>query len=290
MTNVLADRAISYHDSLQSITENFNNLIGGKWNGIITAPGFIPIKQYPPVMRVNNEAMNEVGIWVEGNDSVGCNKLCLPTFYETSDRTHYFDLFGSDFESDKCEITADKKWIKIKKKDFGESGEQRIFVSIDWDELHKNGTIHNGEIKVRLRKKDYSINIRALKNSGLYKNLFIEENGVVSISPIKYQRKEENEDIVFQEIKGLGYCGAALQLWNAKFDKGCESFVEYDFIINNTDSVDVYVYMLPVFPKDKSPGASYGIQIDDSKKIVIDNHLKNIQENGGKCSAKQCCQ
>lgn len=122
-------------------------------------------------------------------------------------------------------------------------------------------------------KQKWKIGVKAIrKNKEAYG--YVEENGVVSIVPTKYQRKTENGNIVFQNINGLGYTNSALQLGNAKYDDGEDSFVEYDFHTDSTDSLTVVTYMLPLFPKDKMHGTEYGIQIDNQKIAIQSNNPK----------------
>ena len=122
---------------------------------------------------------------------------------------------------------ADKKWIRLNIDGGTTDTQERIWVSIDWSKCG-NERDQEGEIVVKGGKQKWKIGVKAIrKKKEAYG--YVEENGVVSIVPTKYQRKTENGNIVFQNINGLGYTNSALQLGNAKYDDGEDSFVEYDF-------------------------------------------------------------
>lgn len=93
MTNRLADIAVAYHDSVADITEKFNNLMDGKWDGIITAPGSVPKKKYAPTKHIELTDKADMGVFVDGGKA-DAKENNLPCFYETSDRKHYIDVYN----------------------------------------------------------------------------------------------------------------------------------------------------------------------------------------------------
>ncbi len=278
-TNKLADLAIACHDSLEAITAQFNQLLGGKWNGIITAPGFLPVKQYPPVSRIKLTDKANVEVYVEACDSEDKDNFALPIFYKNSNRTHFFEIYNQGKLSFSWHATTDKDWIRLSATQGQTDRQARISVSIDWNKLATSSTDNLFEGKISLQSSDgttRTIGVKAIDNTSYPHHMYLAENGAISINPVRYQRKVENGGIVFQAINGLGYCNSSLQLGNARLDNGEKSYVEYDFYIDHTafpanDSLTVYLYMLPLFPKDKAHGASFGIRMDQLETVVIDN-------------------
>lgn len=271
-TSQLADLAQSYHDSLEIITTAYQQLLDGKWNGIITAPGFVPEKQYPPVKRIDVPPAAGMEVFVE-NCEPGQDTLVLPCFYEDADQSHYFEIYNKGSESFGWKATADKEWIRLDIEHGTVDKQQRVIVSIDWKKI-SSALLQTGEILIEGNDCSRKITVAAMAANDALHDLYAVENGVVSISPARYQRKVENGGIGFTEIGGLGYCNAALQLGSPSMDDGCGSCVEYDFYLENpllVDTLVMYVYMLPLFPKDKAHGAAYGIRLDDSELVVLDN-------------------
>lgn len=76
----------------------------------------------------------------------------------------------------------------------------------------------------------------------------------------------------------MGYSNSALQLGNAKYNSGEESFVEYDFYTSKTGQATIHTYMLPLFAKDRSHGTRYGIQIDDLEFVTKSNNVKEYSD------------
>lgn len=271
MTNLLADRAVAYHDSVADITEKFNNLKDGKWDGIITAPGFVPKKKYAPTKHIELTDKADMGVFVDGGKA-DAKENNLPCFYETSDRKHYIDVYNKCSTPMTWSAKADEEWIRLNVDGGTTDTQERIWVSIDWSKCSNKKDLE-GEIVVKGGKQKWRIGVKAVrKDKDAYG--YVEENGAISIVPTKYQRKTENGNIVFQNINGLGYTNSALQLGNARYDEGEGSFVEYDFHTDSTDSLTVVTYMLPLFPKDKMHGTEYGIQIDNQKIAIQSNNPK----------------
>jgi hypothetical protein len=120
-----------------------------------------------------------------------------------------------------------------------------------------------------------NIKVKAIRPQPDLSNIYIENNGVISIDPSDFHRKSENGGVQIQVIDGLGYSNSALQLGNARYDSGEGSFVEYDFYTSKTGEVTIYTYMLPVFPKDKYHSTQYGVQVDDMEIIAHNNDVKD---------------
>ena len=91
---------------------------------------------------------------------------------------------------------------------------------------------------------------------------------------IYFHHKQENGEIKFQSITGLGYSNAALQLGSARYDTGENSYVAYDFYATKAGEVSVHTYLLPLFAKDREHGTAYGIQLDDTALVTQSNDVK----------------
>ncbi|MCW3806930.1 glycosyl hydrolase 115 family protein [Plebeiibacterium marinum] len=277
LTNVLATDVKLYHDSLATLTAEYNNLLGGKWNGMMTAPGFLPTEQLPPTQYIEIPQTSEMGIFVEGSVSNETSKHCLPEFYNSLNNIHYFDIYNKGSVPLKWKATSNDNWININKKEGETSTEDRITVSINW-ELLKGKSSSEGEINVSDGETSKKIKVLASNDKLINKEQYTEYNGTISICPTEYQRKTENGNIKFQAIKGLGYTSSCLQLGNAKYDNGDDSFVEYDFHTTSTGEVTIYTYMLPLFSKDKSHSTKYGVQIDNKEKVIHHNDVKEYSK------------
>ncbi len=273
ITNALVNDVKLYQDSLEEITLQYNSLLQGKWEGMMTAPGFLPTPQLPPTQQIELSKMPKMGLFIEGQTSDSLETYKLPEFIKHFNAPHFFEVYnkGNLPFSWKAKVSAD--WIKLDKSESTTKTQQRIQVTIDWSKFPSKEKA-KGEILISDGKASKKIAVSAINPKVSTNKLYTENMGVISIDPTGFQRKTENGDIKFQVIKDLGYSNASLQLGSAKFDSGKESNVAYDFYASKTGEVTIYTYMLPLFAKDATHGTSYGIQVDNSELIIQSNDVK----------------
>lgn len=273
MTNVLADEVKLYHDSLATLTADYNNLLEGKWNGMMTAPGFLPKVQLSPTQSITLPGIAEMALYVEGQTSNTVQKLTLPEFSPYFDENHYFEIYNKGTVPINWEAKVTEPWIQLDT-DRGEVKMQvRVYVSINWD-LVPDQNRSEGEIIVSDGIHSKNIQVSAIRPAGNPKLVFIENDGAIGIDPTAFHRKTEEGGIQFQVIDGLGYVNSSLQLGNAKYDSGEGSHVEYDFYTSTAGEITIYTYMLPLFAKDKAHGTAYGIQVDEQEYMINSNDVK----------------
>lgn len=277
MTNTLADNVELYHDSLAKLTSEYNSLLNGKWKGMMTAPGFLPEVQLSPTQKIELQNISEMAIFVEGQTTDTLQKLSLSGFNSYFDETHFFEIYNKGNIPFKWKATVSEPWIHLDISEAETKMQNRVYVSIDWDLVPAVDSA-KGEIIVSDGINSKNIQVTDIRPNENLKNLYIDNNGVISINPTEFHRKTENGGIKFQVIDGLGYSHSSLQLGNAKFDSGEGSFTEYDFYISNAGEATIYTYMLPLIAKDKSHSTQYGVQVDNMEIIANGNDVKEYSE------------
>lgn len=276
LTNVLANDVAKYHDSIAVLTSKYNNLLNGKWNGMMTAPGFLPKVQLPPTNQIQlvNEANMEV--FVEGQENLSENAI-LPQFNIISKKSHFFEIYNKGTQNFNWKASTSNKWIQLSTTKGTIATQERIVVTIDWNKVPSKELLE-GEIVISgpsaKRKIKVSVSNPEQNSSNKWNNLFAEEDGEISIIPTDFNKKVEKGNIKFQKINGLGYSNSALQLGNAKYDSGENSYVEYEFYASKATKAIINTYMLPLFAKDKSHSTRYAIQIDNENLITLANDVK----------------
>jgi hypothetical protein len=198
MTNILANDVKLYHDSLATLTTQYNKLHNGKWEGMMTAPGFLPKPQLSPTQIIELPQTSEMGIFIEGQ-RMDSAQLTLPEFNDRFNETHFFELYNKSSTPLKWHASTSDKWIKINISEGETATQDRVLVTIDWDII----PIQKAEGFIFVSDGITSKRIR-VKASSLEKdldNLFVPNNGVISINPIDFQRKKENGNIKFQKIE-----------------------------------------------------------------------------------------
>jgi len=276
-TNALIAEVEFYQNSIAGITAQYNNLLEGKWQGMMTAPGFLPTPHLPPTRKIVLSKNPEMAIFVEGQDSDSAIQGTLPAFNKLFDESHYFEIYNKGSVPFVWKATVSDDWILLNKHSGTINTQERVEVTIDWNKFpsyeHNQGEIivsHGGNIQ--------KIKISAVRPSKVLSNIYAEYNGVISIDPAQFHRKKESNNIKFQAVDGLGYSNASLQLGSAKYDSGDKSYVSYDFYTRSKGEAIIYTYMLPLFAKDRAHGTSYGIQIDDGEYFVQANNVKEYSK------------
>lgn len=287
--NLIRDKVKIYGDSLELITKQYNSLVNGKWEGMMSlVHGGARSFGRAAVDSVILQPIPTLGVSCEGerNTKGLQNVHTLPCFNKYLPMTHYFDVFNKGKGVLKWKVETSCDWLLLDKKSGESYYEDRIAVSVDWDKVPIGEDIVE-EITVYTDKKEKKTVFVSVFNpmkpliSDL-KGLYIEKNGYVSIEAANFHRKNEWGEIKFRIVEGLGFDNKVVQLGDpfakAPYLDGLvltsnyvapvrgKQFpaVEYDFYSFQTGPVDVYTYMMPLFPVDNEHGSRYGVMVDDS--------------------------
>lgn len=281
-----ADEAIRCHDSLRVITEGYNSLLDGKWNHVMTmGQGFAASYFKKPVLReVKLFPAPELGVMVENEGSLNgvSSYHLLPAFNGYFRCAYFIDIFNKGKGQLSWTAETDKEWILLSRTSGKTADEDRIMVSVDWnnvpvgDKIAGTVTIKDGsgvQENVLVSVFNPSSPTREDLNG-----IYVQHNGYVSIDAAGYHRKRENDAIRIIDIPNLGIENKAVQFGNPMMPKqntrnGDVPCVEYDFYTFEQGSVDVYTYVLPTFVLSADRGYSgheatnietqYGVCIDD---------------------------
>lgn len=271
-TNLLVNNVASYQDSLATITATYNNLINGKWEGMMTAPGFLPTPQLPPTTEINLPKTAEMNIFVEGQKSETEENYVLPEFNNHFVETHFFEIYNKGSLPFKWKASTSEEWIQLNKTEGTTTTQDRIKVSIDWSKFPTVASA-TGDIIISEGNNSKRIQVSANNSVKNIENVYVANGGVISINPSDFQRKKENGNIKFQVINGLGYSNASVQLGSATYDSGEGSYIAYDFYAPEAGEITIHSYILPLFAKDKLHSTRYAIQIDNSEIITKANDV-----------------
>lgn len=281
-----ADEAMRCHDSLRVITEGYNSLLDGKWNHVMTmGQGFAASYFKKPVLReVKLSPAPELGVMVENEGSLNgvSSYHLLPAFNGYFRCAYFIDIFNKGKGQLSWTAETDKEWILLSRTSGKTADEDRIMVSVDWnnvpvgDKIAGTVTIKDGsgvQENVLVSVFNPSYPTREDLNG-----IYVQHNGYVSIDAAGYHRKRENDAIRIIDIPNLGIENKAVQFGNPMMPKqntrnGDVPCVEYDFYTFEQGSVDVYTYVLPTFVLSADRGYSgheatnietqYGVCIDD---------------------------
>ena len=284
-TNYLAGLTKQYLDSLHMITDYYNSMLNGKWEGMMSLKQGHHSRSYlmPPVDTIVLDEKPVLGLFAEGDDGDNYSPkpfASLPCFNSYAPRTYYIDVVNKGGGMLEWKALPSEKWIVTDRYSGETADEQRVFVSVDWSKL-PSGEYRYGEIEFFSGDKKEKVLVSAFQPQQVshedLKGLFVEQNGMISIPAAGFHRKNEKskEEIVI--IDGLGIENRSIQ-----FGDPCKrildpkvtnsSSVEYDFYTFTAGRIQVYVYALPVFPLNSLEGASYAFSIDNG--LVFEHDIK----------------
>ena len=287
--NLMKDKVKVYGDSLELITEQYNSLLDGKWKGMMSLiHGGARSFERARVDSVRLASIPVLGVSCESEDNQKgvVNIHTIPCFNKYLPTSHYIDVFNKGTGILKWKASTSVPWILIDKKKGKTRYEDRINVSIDWEKAPV-GEDGNGSIDIYTdedEKKTIFVSVfnPATPSVEELKGLYVENNGYVSIDAAGFHRKKEIGEIKFDIVEGLGFDNKVVRLGDpfaktpyldglvltsnyvAPVRGNNYPVLEYDFYSFQTGPVDVYTYMMPIFPLDNEHGSRYGVMVDNS--------------------------
>ncbi len=292
-TNILKAEAAACHDSLTVITDQYNSLLDGKWNYMMSMVQGVTANyfKFPKLDSVTLLPKATLGVLAESEDVLkGVHGFhALPCFNKYLPQSYYFDVFNKGILPLEWEASVSDPWIRVSKQRGKTVTEERIMVEIDWAKAPTGDRI-SGHITVRGAGSEEQIIVSLFNPESPsleeLKGLYVENNGYVSIDAAGFHRKKENDLIKMTPIDNLGFENRCIQIGDPLAPpqdlRDTIPYLEYDFYTFNHGSVDVYTYMLPTFPlypnqefggdfagNDPSNSeAKYGVCIDDVVRMA----------------------
>ena len=300
-TNNIATQVKDYYGKLNAITEQYDTLLNGKWKYMVQVNQNKHSVYYrmPPVETIEVPKPAQMGIFVEG---IASNKGIdsadtLPCFNPVYDQKYFVEIFNKGKESFNWKAASNQKWIKLSKSKGKVDTQERIFVSIDWPAVGRQEAL-KGEIEIQGAGDKKTIYVNCFNpavNKDKLKGMFVENDGVISISAANYSRKAESGGTTWNIVDGLGLTGKSVINLpvtaepNYSFDPNTPH-LEYDIYTYNCGIVEIQSFVLPVFPINSFRNAQYAVSIDDGRpqsiEISVPEYSAQWKENVRRNAAK----
>ncbi len=291
LTNKLAVKVKELFNKDAAITDFYHqDLANGKWNHMMsqTHIGYTNWQQpdsnsMPEVINISLDEKADMGVAIEGSvnwwpDST--KKAQLPEFDKFNQQSYYIEIFNRGKKCFEYKIVADQPWIIIQKTEGEIMDEQRVFISIDWENIPSGK--HNANLVISGTDKNVSVNIVANNpTEPLLENFqgFIEANGYVSIESVNYTRAINSDEISWIKIPGLGRTTSAMTTIpvTVKSELTEDSpRLEYDINLYNHGEISVDVYFSPILNYGYTDGLRYAISIDNETPQIININANEV--------------
>ncbi|MGA2916689.1 MAG: glycosyl hydrolase 115 family protein [Sedimentisphaerales bacterium] len=300
-TNICAGQVQHYFEKINELTQQYDTLLNGKWKYMVQVNQNSHSVYYrmPPVKTIEIPQRAQMGVFTESstpNQGIDVANA-LPCFNPVYDQNYFIEIYNKGKTPFNWRASANQRWIKLSKSSGKVDIQERIFVSINWLAVGKQEVL-NGKIEIQGAggKKTIYVNCfnPAVKKDQL-KGMFVENNGVISISAADFTRKTEPGFMTWNVIDGLGLTGKSVISLpvtaepNYSFDPNLPH-LEYDIYTFNSGVVEIQSFVLPVFPISSFRNAQYAVSIDDGRpqsiEISVPEYSAQWKENVRRNAAK----
>ncbi len=280
VTNKLAEHAVACHDSILELTREYESLNDSKWHDMMSYDD-MPWDAYdaPPVNTVELSRNPDWGVWAEGNEGDEILQQ-LPMFNSVYKKKHFFEVFNKSKTPFSWTAAANQPWVKLSASEGTVKDEQRIFAEIDWNSLPEKKEVE-AEITITTEGKSRKLKVLVFNPeiSGGIENLYVEDNGVISVPAEDFHRKTDKPGYAWKVLDNIGLTGKLMTTlpmttlpvdhdWNVADNA---PFLEYDFYTFHRGWFDIHSYTLPTHPITEFRGTKYAVSIDDEPPLLIDS-------------------
>lgn len=273
------------YNNIVSLTENYNQLSKGKWNGFMDMkPRKLPVFDNPEI-NISCIASNApIGISVEDTltTSNGIDKL--PTFYVNDTIKHFIDVYFPETQnaSLKWKFKSLPNWIKASAlsgyffPDDNVLLEQRIQLSIDWNNWAKAGkpNAENLIIQGDGFEKKILVNVSDSYNN-TPKNAIIEKNGRAVLYAKSFVNNKPSGNLKWEALKGFGHSKTTMQALPLSsspiLDYGKTAALEFEIYTETiTENAELALVAIPTHPLDIDGKVRIAVQWNEEPVKIID--------------------
>jgi hypothetical protein len=282
-TNTLAQKAKELFARDAEITDYYNKIMAhGKWNHMMdqTHIGYTYWQQpdknaMPDVDRIRPPEKPAMGVAIEGSDEwwpSARSEAVLPEFDRFNQQSYYIEIFNRGKKPFQYSIKPGKSWLKIDGAQKEVETEERLWVSVDWNEAPKGESripiIIAGPNKIKVTVQAVVKNPESNQING-----FIESNGYISIDAENYTNAINSSLINWLVIPNLGRTASAITPMpvTAPSQTAGEASPHLEYRVNffSTGEINVKTYLSPIQNFTHGGGLHYAVSFDGERPQVI---------------------
>ena len=259
-----------------------DTLAGGKWKNMMSdihigyTQWSMPEKAVLPEQeQVVLQEAAAMGVCVEGSETTDADgKLELPAFDALLDQTYYIDLFNRGKGSFAFTATPSQPWVKVDKTKGAVTGEERLRVSIKWDD-GPSGT-QAASLTIQSGNRKVPVSLRAVKGESpetdepYFGNLSGSE---FSIPAHLYNKNVPGKEAAWALLPDLGRgtaCMGIQPVTAASTRPEDAPRLEYQVFLPDTGTVSLCIGILPVQDVYPERGLRMAVALDDETPQFID--------------------
>ena len=209
----------------------------------------------------------------------GSTGPALPVFDVFTQFSHYIDIFNKGDTAFSWSATPSQPWVMLDTAYGTLSTEQRLWVSIDWDNVPL-GT-NTAEIVIDGANSTATVSIEAFNPASPRPNEingFVSSNGCVSIEAENYTGKIDKPDASWHRVSTLGTSGETMLILPASAQSrpnvsdiiANSPALEYDVYLWDAGTMPVTVLCLPTHAATTERGLRYAVAFDAQAPQIIE--------------------
>jgi hypothetical protein len=213
----------------------------------------------------------------------------LPPFDVFNKQTRYFEIFNRGTDPFEYSVEAGKPWIIISKTSGTITDQQRVEVSVNWDELTHG--LNEGYVTVTAAGGETQIGITAFRPvtpDPATVEGFVEADGYVSMEAASYTSRHDTEERYWEWIEDYGRTHSGMRATAATDAPpavpGKDSPVlEYKMYLFSTGEFETVLHMAPSLNFLPDRDFQIGISVDDGDPQLLTVVPKEFNaENGNR--------
>jgi hypothetical protein len=235
----------------------------------------------PEVNEIELSATAEMGVAIEGSANwwpVYEGEAILPEIDPYNKQRSYIEIFNRGEIFFRYSIQPGESWIKLSQLDGEIKSEQRVWISVDWENAPKGS--HKVPIIISGPDENSVVIMTPINNPAITKSdlhdRFIESNGFVSIEAEHFTREVNSNLITWQCIPNLGRTLSAVTAFpvtmSSVIPAGDTPHLEYQLYLFSNGEVKVKAFLSPTLNFHNNQGLRYGISLDNETPQIINMH------------------
>ncbi len=264
-------------------------MAGGKWNHMMsqTHIGYTYWQQpernsMPQVQELTIPGESIMGISIENSTASwpgSDQEPVLPVFDPMNRQDYYVEIFNRGSQPFTSSISPSVPWIVAPSGSFQVELQERIYLEVDWDMVpvgfHRMPVVitgpENSSVTVFLEADNRST------CSGIPdRELFVENNGVVSIEAAHFQRKRDGNGISWTEVPNLGRTDASMITLpvtaGPSVPGGNAPVLEYDICFRDSGTYVVTAFLSPTLNYHNNEGLRFAVSMDEDAPLTLNMH------------------
>lgn len=286
-TNDLADQARRLFAEDAALSGEYNHkLLDAKWDHMMdqTHIGYTfwnepPVNALPAVTEVQPLAGPHMAVVIQGSPAAVNGPfppLTLPDFDDFNRQTSWIDVFNRGDQPFSFTATADQPWIHLDATSGNVREEQRIHVTVDWDQVRQprnDGVIsiiqdHGQAVTVRV------VALRPTEPTPATLGGFVEAGHLVSIEASHVSRATSAGDIHWVNIPRFGETLSGMTILPVTapslLPPAPAPTLEYRMYLFDSGTATVEAVLAPSNNFVPGRGLRYAISFDDQPPQVVD--------------------